>query len=177
MVTTFPAMCPNLQSINLQFLTRGPMIAAATGRRSGCSPIPQGRFSARGGGHQAIHRLSSLRELSVIIEGDPFLPPLVLPNLPGLIIKYDDDSAWLRMFRAATLGKLESVTFHPTSEIFGDFLEAFEKVSLAASARNTFSWFYLQTSFPWNPNYSSLLQFTQPTNLIIEISRDDAPRP
>ena len=61
---------------------------------------------------------------------------------------------------------------YPGSEQIGDFLEAFERAVLAASIQNILSEFYL---FAWcsrSPNYSSLLRFTQLTDLVINFSCD-----
>lgn len=178
MISTFPTLCPNLQSIELQFLPRDPMITAAlsgmllTGNLDALRILKVDSPLAEEA-HEAIHALTDLHELSVVIEKDPFLLPLVLPNLTRLTIEYDHGSAWLQMFRGATLGRLESVTFHPRSEEIGPFLEAFEKVALATSAHSTLSQFCLKTPYPWDPNYSSLLPFTQLTHLIIEFSCDE----
>jgi hypothetical protein len=119
---------------------------------------------------EVIHKIPDLRELSVIIERDTSLPSLMLPNLTNLTITYDRDGDWSPMFHGATLGKLEAVEFHSGSEQISDFLETFERIALAAFAHNTISRFRLYTSCSWNPNYSSLLTFTQLTELIIEFS-------
>lgn len=121
---------------------------------------------------EVIHTLPDLRGLSVVIERDTPLPSLTLPNLTNLIVKYDYDSDWLRIFRGATFGKLEAVTFHSRSEQIGSFLEAFEKVALATSIQNTLSKFQLHTSRSWNPNYLALLPFTQLTHLVVRFSCD-----
>ena len=97
-------------------------------------------------------------------------------NPTKLDFEYDRDCDWLPMFRGATFGKLEDITFRPKSEQIDDPLEAFEKVALAASVQNTVTEFRLHTSRSWNPNYSSLLPFTQLTDIIIEFSCDDGGR-
>ena len=117
-----------------------------------------------------IHKLPDLRGLSVVTERDTLLPTLTLPDLTNLIIKYDNESDWLQMFRRATFGKLEAVTFHWRSEQIGSFLKAFKRVALATSVQNTLSKFQLRTSCSWNPNYSSLLPFTQLTHLVVGFS-------
>ena len=122
---------------------------------------------------EVIYKLPDLRELSVVIERDTLLPSAVLPNLIDLEITYDHDGDCLRMFRGATLDNLEIVTFYPGSEQIGDFLEAFQRVTLATSVQNTLTSFSLYASSSWNPNYSSLLPFTQLTTLIIGFSCDD----
>jgi hypothetical protein len=122
--------------------------------------------------HEVIYKLPDLRRLTVVIERGTSLPSAVLPNLTDLHIKYDHDSDWLQMFHGATLAKLESVKFFSESEQIGDPLEAFERVALAASVQNTLSAFEFYASRPWNPKYSSLLPFTQLTDLIIEFPCD-----
>jgi len=119
---------------------------------------------------QVVCRLPNLRDLWMVIEKDTQLPLVTLPNLTDLTIKYDHDSDWLRVFYGATFGKLAAVTFYCESEQIGGFLEAFRRVTLERSARNTLSTFRLYTSCSWNPNYSSLLQFTQLTILVIQSS-------
>jgi len=174
-ITTLPILCPNLQEINFASLPNDPMVVAAVsrmllaGNRNDfrCfrvdSPLTE---EAR----QVISNLPNLRDLSVVIEKGTSLPSVVLPNLSNLIVKYDDDNDVLPMLRGATFGKLATVTFFSGSEQIGDFLEAFEKVALAASVQNTLSEFYLYKSQPWNPNYSSLLQFTQMNTLEVQFS-------
>ena len=171
-IATLQTLCPNLQDIGLYPLPRDPMISTAVSRmvlatnrntlRYFCvdSPLTE---EAR----EVIHKLPNLYALSVIIEKNTSLPSAVLPNLTNLVIKYDHDGDWLGMFRGATLERLESVAIHSGSKQIGDFLEAFERVALAASAKNTLSKFCLFTQCAWNPNYSSLLPFTQLTVLAI----------
>ena len=173
-VTAFPALCPNLQKINLLHLPRNSAVTAAV---SGMilasnqntlqyvdvdSPLTKEACGM-------IYTHSGLRELSVVVERDTWPPPVVLPNLTKLVIRCDHDGDWLRIFRRATFGKLEAVTFESKSEPISDFLEAFERVALAASVHNTLSGFHLYTPRPWNPNYSSLLPFTKLTSLVIYI--------
>ena len=176
MVATFPTLCPNLQAIRLQALPRDPMITAAI---SGML-LANDRNSLRylkvdspldEEAREVVHKLSSLRKLSVVMEREASLPPLLLPNLIELDAKYDGD--WLRVFHGATLGKLASVTFRPKHKPVDDFLEAFERVALAASIQDRLSQFRLRTSYSWNPNYFSLLPFTHLTHLVIEFSCDD----
>ena len=162
-VATFPKLCPNLQRISLESLPRNPMIAAAISRML----LANDRNSLQSlkvdsplteDAHKMIHRLPNLHELSVIVERVTSFPPLVLPNLAELDIKYDGD--WLQIFRGATFGKLESATFYPGPEQIGGLLEAFGSAILAGSAQNTLSWFSVHTVCSWNPTYSSLLPFT-----------------
>ena len=176
MAATFSTLCPNLQAIRLQSLPRDPMITAAI---SGML-LANDRSSLRSlevdstldqEAREMVHKLSSLRKLSVVMEREASLPPLLLPNLIELDTEYDGD--WLRVFRRATLGKLASVTFRPEHKPVDDFLEAFERVALAASIQDTLSQFCLHTSYSWNPNYFSLLPFAHLTHLVIEFSCDD----
>ena len=175
MIDTFPVLCPNLQRILLHFLPRDPMITAAVSRML----LASNRDALRSvrvdsplteEAHEVICKLSDLRELMVVIERGTSLPPVVLLNLANLFIKYDFDSDWLQMFRGVTLENLESFTIRSESEQIGDFLEAFERVALAASTQNTLSEFSFHTSSSWNPNYSSLLPFAQLTRLVVEFS-------
>ena len=175
MITSFPALCPNLQEITLGSVPSDPMVVAAvsgillTDNRNALrafrvdSPLTE---KAR----QVISNLPNLRDLSVVIEKDTSLPSAVLPNLINLKLKDDHDSDVLRMFHGATFGKLETITFESKSERVGNFLEAFERVALTASVQNTLSEFCFYTSRSWNPNYSSLLSFTQLTMLDIQFS-------
>ena len=174
-IAALPTRCPNIQSISLYSLPSDPMVAAAVSslllviNRNALrcfrvdSPLTE---EAR----QVICNLPNLRELSVIIERDNSLPTVVLPNLTNLEIKYDQDSDLLRVFHGATFGKLAVLTLQSESEQIDGFLEAFERVALAASIQNTLSEFCLRTSRSWTPNYSSLLPFTQLTTLVIHFS-------
>ena len=175
MIATFPKLCPNLQEITLYSLPRDPMTAAAlsgmvlaSNRNTlQCFHVD---YPLTNEARQVVYNLPNLRSLLVVIEKDSPLPPVVLPNLTDLSIRYGHESDWLQMFRRATLGPLEAITFHSTSETVGDFLEAFERVALAASVQHTLSKFRFYTICSWNPNYSSLLPFTQITTLAIRFS-------
>ena len=170
-VTSLSTLCPNLQNITLHLLPRDPIITAAVSgmllasrNTLQCfrtdSPLTK---EARG----VVCKLSDLRKLEVVVEEGTSLPMLTLPGLTHLSIKLegDQDSDWLQVL---ALGKLESVAFDFESEQTVDFLEAFEEVTLAASAQDTLSDFRLHTSRPWDPNYSSLLPFTQLAHLVIK---------
>jgi len=175
MLSTFPTLSPNLQRLALFSLPRDPTITAAV---SGVI-LASNRTALRSlsvdspleeGAREVVCKLPNLRALSVIIEGCKSSPTVVLPNLTDLTIKYDHDGALSKWFRGATLGKLETVSFYPGSEQIGDFLEEFERVALSTCTQNTLSRFSLYTSCSWNPNYLSLLPFTQLTSLLIESS-------
>ena len=176
-VATLPTLCPNLRAITLHSLPKDPAVTAAVSRMlfdtnqntlrkfHVDSPLTD-RAS------EVIYKLPSLCDLSVIIERETLLPPALLPNLTDLAISCDDEDDWPQLFHGATLGKLKSVTFYLQSEQIGDFLEAFERAALSSSVQNTLSKFSLSASFPWNPNYSSFLPFTQMEDLEIEFSCD-----
>jgi len=108
---------------------------------------------------KVISKLPDLRGLSMVVEKNTLLSPVVLPNLTDLVIQCDQDSDWSQMFHGATLGKLKAVTLYSESYQAYDFLEEFERVTPATSTRNTLSKFQLYTSYSWNPNYPSLLPF------------------
>jgi len=178
MITAFPTLCPNLQEITLPNLPSDPMVVAAvsgillTINRNALqcfrvdSPLTEEA-------DRVVYNLPNLRDLSVIIGKGTSLPSAVLPNLTNLVVIYDYDNDVVRMFHGATFGKLVAVSFSPRSEQIGNFLEAFERVALAASVQNTLSEFYLYTERSWNPNYSSLLPFTQLMTLEIQSSCHD----
>ena len=118
-----------------------------------------------------IFKLPGLRELSVIFERDTPSPLAVLPNLTKMYIECDHNSDRIQVFHGTAFERLETVMFnYPGSEQIGDFLETFERATLATSIQNTLSEFYLFTWCSWNPNYSSLLPFTELTTLVVEFS-------
>ena len=178
MVAALPTLCPNLQEILLGSLPREPMITPAASEML----IANSRNALRTvfvnsplteEAYEVIFKHPDLRELSVTIERDTSFPSVVFSNLTRLIINYDNDNDWLRMFHGATFGKLEVVTFFSESEQIGDFLGAFERVALAASFQNTLTRFHFRTSCSWDPDYSSLLRFTRLADLEIGFSCDD----
>ena len=119
---------------------------------------------------EVVYKLPNLRNLTVVTEGGGSLPSASLPNLTELAITCDNERNWPRLFYRARFGKLESVRFFLRSKQIGDFLEAFERVALSSSVQNTLSVFRVFTSCSWNPNYSSLLPFTQLVDLVIVFS-------
>ena len=177
MLATLPTLCSDMQDIDLGSLPRDPIITSAisgmllASNRNTLrsvrvdSPLTEGAL-------EVICKLPNLRDLWMVIERDTPVPTAVLPNLINLVIKYDHDGDWLRVFHGATLGKLETIEFHSGSKQIGNFLEEFERVALATSTQNTLSAFYFDTSCTWNPTYSSLLPFTQLTHLCIQSSCD-----
>ena len=56
-------------------------------------------------------------------------------NPTKLDFEYDRDCDWLPMFRGATFGKLEDITFRPESKQIDDPLEAFERSHLPHPSR------------------------------------------
>ena len=174
-VTTLPKLCPDLQEITLPSLPRDPMIAAAVSEM--VLAINQNilrtldvDFPLSEEASEVIYKLPNLRSLSVVIERETSLPSASLPDLAELTITCYNEGDWPRLFDKATFGRLEDITFHPQSEQTGNFLEAFERVGLSSSIQNTLSGFSLFTSCSWNPNYSSLLPFTQLKYLEVESS-------
>ena len=174
MITTFAALCPNLQEISLYPLPRDPRITAAVsefllttnGDALRCfrvdSPLTE---EAR----EVVYKLPGLRKLWVVVEGTTSVPTMVLPNITRIEVDYNRTHDWLQGFRGAKLGRLNSVTFCAISKP-GAFLEEFQTVALTTSAPNTLSAFHFHTSHSWNPNYSSLLAFGQLTELEIDFS-------
>lgn len=115
-----------------------------------------------------VHKLPDLGWLTVVTEKGTSLPSPMLPSLTGLtIIQRDHGRDWLEMFYGATFGKLESINVVSEYEQIGNFLGEFERAALAVSVQNTPSNFVLYTICSWNPNFSSLLSFTQTKTLKI----------
>ena len=171
-ITALPTLCPNLRKISLKSFPRDPAITAAISRMvlaSNRNTLRSFRvdFPLAEEASEVIYQLPGLRKLWTVIEEDTSLPSMTLPNLTSLAIECNCDNGLSRVLREATLGKLESVTFDSSSEQVGDPLEAFEKAAHAASAQNTLSRICIHTSHPWNPNYSSLLPYTQVACLAI----------
>jgi len=177
MIATLPTLCPDLQVITLHALPRDPIITAAvsgmfliTNRNTLQEFYVDSPLTEEAS--EVLYKLPNLRGLSVVIEKGTSLPSASLPNLVDLAITCDDEDDWPQLFHGATLGNLRSVTFSPQSEEIGDFLGAFERAALPLSVQNTLSDFCLDTSYSWNPNYSSLLPFTQLVDLNIQSSCD-----
>jgi hypothetical protein len=174
-ISRLSTLCPDLESITLTPLPRDSVITEAVSEMVlGCnrdalreffvdSPLTE---EARG----VVYRLPKLVGLLSVMQGPTSLSPVALPNLTTVDLEYDDHSDWLQGFRGVVLEKLEHVYFRAESEQIGDFLGAFEDVALTTSAPATLSTLEFLTSQPWNPNYRSLLQFTQLTHLVIEFS-------
>ena len=171
-VTTLPKLCPDLQEITLSSLPRDPMITAVVSEMVFAinqntlrkldvdSPLSEEASAV-------IYKLPNLCDLSVVIEREASLPSASLQNLTRLAIYCDNEGGWPGLFHGATFRKLKYVAFRPRSKQIGDFLGAFERAALSSSVQNTLSEFYLCTLCSWNPNYSSLLPFTQLVDLVI----------
>ena len=171
-VMTFPILCPNLWAIHFCSLPRDPIITTAVSgmllvtnrdtlqKLDVDSPLTEEAS-------EVIYKLPNLRSLSVVIGRGTSLPSASLPNLADLMIECDSEGDWPQLFHRAGLGKLESVTFSLRSEQIGDFLGAFKWAAFSSSIQNTLSKLHLNASCPWNPDYSSLLPFTQLVDLII----------
>ena len=176
-VTALSVLCPNLQTIKLDPLPRDPMITAAVSwvllvaSRNTLQELYAGSPLTEEAS-EVLYKLPNLRSLSVVIDKETSLPPVSLPNLTKLEITCHDEDDWVRLFRGATLGQLESVTFRAQSKQIGDFLGAFERAALSSSVHNTLSTFNLFTTCSWNLKYPSLLPFTQMVDLDIRFSCD-----
>jgi hypothetical protein len=175
MITRLPMLCPDLERITLRRLPRDPVITEAVSDmllaynrdtlQWFCvdSPLTE---EAR----EAVFQLPKLSQLWVVIQGHTLLPPVALPNLTTIDIEYDGHLDWLQGFRGATLEKLQEVSFTSRSGQIGDFFGEFKSVALTTSVPTTLSEFAFHTSWSWDPNYRSLLPFTQLKDLLIEFS-------
>ena len=175
MITTFPTLCPNLQKIRLGDLPKDPVITSAvselllTSNRNVLryllvdSPLTE---EAR----EVMFKHPDLRKLSTVVDGSTPLFTMVLPNLTEMVLEFNHERDWLQGFRGASLGKLVLVSFFSDSSSIGDFLEAFESVTLTTSIPATLSTFIFNTSRQWRPNYRSLLSFTRLVELTIDLS-------
>ena len=177
-ITRLPTLCPDMNVICLDPLPSNPVITeAVSGTLLACkrdqlrtfrvdSPLTKEAL-------EVLCRLPKLSDLDMIIEGSTLMPPVRLPNLSTICIVFDDCFDWLEGFRGANLAKLESVRFFPQgSEGIDDFLGAFGRVALTTSANHSLSKLEFYTPYLLNPNYQSLLPFTQLEELSIEFSCD-----
>ena len=174
-VSSLPKLCPELQAICLSYPPRDPIVTNAVSGMvlaTNRNILQQFyvNFPLTEEASEVIFKLSSLRGLSVVIEGETSLPSASLPNLTDLLITCDNEGDWPQLFHGATFGKLEDVTFCPKSEETGDLLGAFEKAAVSSSIQDTLSVLNVFTSSSWNPNYSSLLPFTQLVELEVDFS-------
>lgn len=177
-ISRFPALCPNLECIYIEGLARDPvtinavseLLLACNGNslESFCVDSPLTEEA-----QEVLFRLPNLSVLWAVMQRHTLLPSVALPNLTLIDVEYSDGLDWLRGFRGAVLGKLESAIFRCESEQIGDFLGAFGRVAVTTTAQNTLSSFRFCTSSGWNPNYSALLPFRQLKELTIEFSCDN----
>ena len=92
MITSFPTLCPNSREIPLYNLPSDPMVAATISEMLPASSrndprclrvdSPLSEKACR-----VVYNPPNLRVLSVVVEKDSPLPPVVLPNLTNLDIK------------------------------------------------------------------------------------------
>jgi hypothetical protein len=172
-ISRLSTLCPDLESINLNSLPRDSVITDAVSEMLlSCNPGTLREFLVESPlteqARAVLYQLPKLTELWAIIQGPTSLPPVALPNLTFIDVEYDDHLEWLQGFRGAVLEKLDWVSFRSESEQIGDFLGAFESVTLTTSAPAALSKLEFHTSRSWNPNYHSLLRFTQLKLLMIE---------
>lgn len=172
-ITAIQARCPDLRKIAFFGLPRDQIITAAvtkllvtTNQNALRSLDIHSALTAQA--REVVHKLPNLTDLTVVVEENTPMLPLVHPSLPNLTIMFNHDRDYSQVFREARLEKLKSMRVFFTSEMVGDFLEEFARTPLAASAKNTLSDFQLFADFTWNPDYSPLLSFTQLTRLTIE---------
>lgn len=101
MVMRLPTLCPDMNEIGLDPLPRDPAITeAASEILLACkrdhlvaflvdSPLTE---EAR----EVVYRLPKLTSLCAVIEGRTLLPPVALPNLRDILLKFDGDLDWLQ---------------------------------------------------------------------------------
>ena len=178
MITGLSMFCPDLECITLNDLPRDPIITeAASEMLLACnrgtlewfyvdSPLTE---EAR----NFVFQLPKLSGLWVVIQGHTPLPPVALPNLTTIDLQYDDHLDWLLGFREVMFEKLETVYFTSQSEQIGNFLAKFRSAALTTTVAATLSTLWFSTSQSWDPDYRSLLLFTQLKDLQIEFSCDN----
>ena len=178
-ITSFPKLCPDLESISLSNLPRDSVITEAVSEMLlTCNRDTLKMFRVLSplteAAREVVFRLPRLSQLRTVILGSISLPTVALPNLNAIDVEYDDDFGWLRGFRGGRLERLEAVTFRFRDKIkpeeIGDPLGTFQSVALAASAQNALSEIAFYTRQSWNPNYSALLSFHQLKKVEIQSS-------
>ena len=175
MIIGLSKSCPNLERIALTVLPRDPVIIEAVSELLfACNQDSLQSFVVDSPlteeAQQVVFQLPKLSELWAVIQGHRQIPPVTLPNLLSIDVEYDDHLNWLQGFCGAILGGLEDVCFRSESEQIGDFLGEFKSVALTTSTPTTLTRFAFKTSQPWDPDYRSLLPFTQLKVLHIEFS-------
>jgi len=169
MITTFPTLCPNLLEITLRHLPKDQAVfTAVSDMLLACNRNTLQRFEVSStltrAAREVLSQLPNLRELSLILS-NTLLPPLVLPNLAKMEIVHTCGHEWLRNSNGATLNKLTTVCLLIFSPHVGDFLEAFEAFAVATSVSTKLSTLSIYSEYPWDPNYSSLLELKNLTEL------------
>ena len=177
MIARLPVLCPDLTRITLDDPPRDPLITKAVSEMLlACNRDALQWFrvdsSLTEEARQVVYQLPRLSELWTIIQERTLLPVVTLPNLNAVDIEFDDLD-WLQGFRGAAFEKLASATFSFKSDQIGDFLEEFKSVALTSSTSTALLALRVLTPRSWNPNYRSLLSFTQLICLIIEFSCDN----
>jgi hypothetical protein len=171
-IRRLPTLCPNLEFINIGPLPRDSVITKAVSEMLlGCNKATLECFLVDSPlteeACRVLYQLPNLSGICTTIRGPTSLPPVSLPNLTLFNLEYDHLD-WLQGFRGVVLEKLEWALFHTESEQIGDFLGTFENIALTASTLTVLSRLEFHTSQSWNPNYHSLLRFTQLEHLEIE---------
>ena len=177
MVARLPALCPDLERITLTNLQRDTAtIEAVSEMLIACNRDTLQRFLVDSPlteeGQQVVYQLPKLSELWAVVQKQTPLPPVTLPNLLLIDLEFDGHVDWLQGFRGVALGKLKEVFFSTYSHQIGNFLEEFESVASTTSIPTTLLTFRLIAACSWNPNYRSLLPFTQLKDLVVEFSCD-----
>jgi hypothetical protein len=177
-ISRLSILYPDLRRIALISLPRDPVITEAVSEMLlGCNRDTLQYFQVESPlteeAREVLYQLPKLNTLWAIIRGPTLLPQVTLPNLAVIDLEYDDHLDWLEGFRGAVLEKLDLALFRSESKQIGDFLGAFEDVALTTSASVTLATFKFLTSQSWNPNYRSLLRFTQLKQLVIEFRCGD----
>ena len=176
-ISRLSTLCPDLESIYFNSLTRDPVITDAVSEMLlGCNRDTLRYFQVDSPltkeAREVLCQLPKLSVLWTVIQGPTSLPQVELPNLTLIDLEYDGHTEWLQGFRGAVLEKLDRVFLRCESEGIGDFLGAFESVALTTSVPTTLSVMKFCTSQSWNPNYRSLLRFTQLKKLVVEFHCD-----
>ena len=179
-IARLSTLCPDLEHIFLDTLPKGQVITnAASEMLLACNRDTLQEFFVSSPlteeARVVLYQLPKLRQLWSVIKGPISLPPVALPSLITLSLRYDQGHQWLRGLVGATLGRLKRVAFYcnSASTPTTDFLDEFKRVALSTSSQDTLLSLAFRTSQSWNPNYSSLLVFKQLTELSIEFSCQD----
>ena len=175
MIARLSTLCPDLEHITLNDLPRDAAITEAVSEMLiACNRDTLQRFCVDSPlteeAREVVCRLPKLSELWTVVQGRTLLPPVPLPNLTLIDLEYDDHHDWLQGFRGMALRRLEEVILSSKSEQTEDPLGGFESIAMTTSISDTLSTFRFTTRCSWNPNYRSLLPFTQLKELVIGFS-------